>query len=241
MLAHLKTIENISPQATAFICMLRKFRNVKSISYLWKVEENFETFCQDQLANLDRCCPDVSGVEVMEENLRELENQVAFILLQMPKNYQGRWRELWYIAWAVCLQICHAKEAGCPQGFKLPQQSFFLSFSSFISRRIVCLHVNIMKCMTYPSICLNVLIGLPELKTVSSSHVWEVHIRLNSSPLVWQLTNSPGNLFIITSFYFSFIPLGVSTELQKTCSLPFRWKELHPWAWFYKRGNSSTL
>ena len=80
----------------------------------------------------------------------------------------------------------------------------------------------VMKCMTYPSICLNVLIGLPELKTVSSSHVWEVHIRLNSSPLVWQLTNSPGNLFIITSFYFSFIPLGVSTELQKTCSLPFR-------------------
>ena len=115
--------------------MLRKFRNVKSISYLWKVEENFETFCQDQLANLDRCCPDVSGVEVMEENLRELENQVAFILLQMPNNYQGRWRELWYIAWAVCLQICHAKEAGCPQGFKLPQQSFFFVFlvASFVS------------------------------------------------------------------------------------------------------------
>ena len=59
----------------------------KKVQSLEKVFLETLILWQDQLGSLNRCCPDVSGVQILEDNLAQLESQVGFISYKYYKSY----------------------------------------------------------------------------------------------------------------------------------------------------------
>ena len=141
--------------------MLCKFRNIwkvffnlkrlpaknKKVQSLEKVFLETLILWQDQLGSLNRCCPDVSGVQILEDNLAQLERQVGFILYK------------YYISYILEANLAQLQSRVGFIFYNFPPHNFWgkrISVNNSLTKRIL-LYLSrfLRRAVPYPRICLS--------------------------------------------------------------------------------------